>query len=200
MTSFTTGEQAGYLVVLACADARMLQQWDTPSWTLAHGVGQDRLVIWPCVRFVNVTVTFGVQLSYQRHRRCHAPQQLCIRVCSAADLRLLAVLVLAALRSYTSSTPHSRLLLQALVQLAGPHTLIFLALSLHHNPEEVHAFLEWAESDWGFAVQRVTDGVPAEYVVPDVLVVRLRLLDVQKAQQTAAAAADGTLRRKDEEQ
>jgi hypothetical protein len=78
--------------------------------------------------------------------------------------------------------------------------LIFLALSLHHNPEEVHAFLEWAESDWGFAVHRVTDGVPAEYVVPDVLVVRLQLVDVQKAQQAAAAAANGTLHRKGVEQ
>jgi hypothetical protein len=86
------------------------------------------------------------------------------------------------------------------VQLAGPDSLIYLALSLHHNPEEVHAFLEWAESDWGFAVHRVTDGMPAEYVVPDVLVIRLQLCDVQKAQQAAAAAADGTLRRKDEEQ
>lgn len=101
--------------------------------------------------------------------------------------------------SYTPSTPHSRLLLQALVQLAGPGTLIFLALSLHHNPEEVHSFLEWAESDWGFEVQKVTEGVPPEYVVPDVLVVRLQLKDVLAAQQAAAAAADGSLRRKDEQ-
>jgi hypothetical protein len=102
------------------------------------------------------------------------------------------------LRSYTPSTPHSRLLLQALVQLSGPHSLIYLALSLHHNPEEVHAFLNWAQQDWGFEVQTVTDGVPAEYVVPDVLVVRMQLRDQAKAQAAAAAAAAGTLRRSDE--
>lgn len=100
--------------------------------------------------------------------------------------------------SYTPSTPQSRLLLQALVQLSGPHSLIYLALSLHHNPEEVHAFLNWAQQDWGFEVQTVTDGVPAEYVVPDVLVVRLRLVDQAEAQAAAAAAAAGTLRRQDE--
>lgn len=104
-----------------------------------------------------------------------------------------------AVHSYTGSTPHSRLLLQALVQLAGPDSLIFLALSLHHNPEEVHAFLEWAEAVWGFEVERVADGIPSEYVVPDVRVVRLRLKDQQKAQEAAAAAAAGTLRRKDEQ-
>lgn len=85
------------------------------------------------------------------------------------------------------------------MQLAGPGSLIFLALSLHHNPEEVHAFLEWAEEVWGFKVERVTDGIPSEYVVPDVLVVGLRLVDQQKAQAAAAAAAAGTLRRKDEQ-
>lgn len=100
--------------------------------------------------------------------------------------------------SYTAATPHSRLLLQALVQLAGPGSLIFLALSLHHNPEEVHAFLDWAEEVWGFGVERVTAGIPSEYVVPDVLVVRLHLRDTQRAQTAAAAAAAGTLRRKDE--
>lgn len=115
--------------------------------------------------------------------------------------RLCCVVLCSALScSYTPSTPHSRLLLQALVQLADQDSLIFLALSLHHNPEEVRAFLSWADSDWGFEVQVVEDGVPAEYVVPDVVVVRLRLRDAQKAQQAAAAAANGSLRRKDEDQ
>lgn len=111
------------------------------------------------------------------------------------DLPLLACACVVC--SYTPSTPHSRLLLQALVQLSGPHSLIYLALSLHHNPEEVHAFMNWAQ-DWGFDVQTVTDGVPAEYVVPDVLVVQLRMVDQVKAQAAAAAAAAGTLRRQDE--
>jgi hypothetical protein len=100
--------------------------------------------------------------------------------------------------SYTPSTPHSRLLLQALVQLAGPNSLVFLALSLHHNPQEVHAFLDWAQHDWGFEVSTVTQGIPQEYVVPDVLVVKLSLQDPGKAAAAAAAAAAGTLRRKDE--
>lgn len=100
--------------------------------------------------------------------------------------------------SYTPSTPHSRLLLQALVQLAGPDSLIFLALSLHHNPEEVHAFLKWAETDWGFAVEHITEGIPVEYVVPDVLVVKLQLQDQRKAATAGVAAAGGALRRWDE--
>lgn len=57
--------------------------------------------------------------------------------------------------------------------------------------------MNWAQ-DWGFDVQTVTDGVPAEYVVPDVLVVQLRMVDQVKAQAAAAAAAAGTLRRQDE--
>lgn len=85
------------------------------------------------------------------------------------------------------------------MQLSGPDTLIFLALSLHHNPEEVHAFLAWAEEDWGLGVQRVTEGIPAEYVVPDVLVAKLQLRDAEQAARAAAAAAAGTLRRKDEQ-
>lgn len=98
--------------------------------------------------------------------------------------------------SYTPATPHSHLLLQALVQLSGPGTLIFLALSLHHNPEEVKAFLAWAQQDWGFEVQHVTTGIPQEYVVPDVLVVQLRLIDPDKAAVAAAAAVAGTLQRR----
>lgn len=39
--------------------------------------------------------------------------------------------------TYSQATPHSRLLLAALKQLAGPETMIVLSLSLHHNPEEV---------------------------------------------------------------
>lgn len=39
--------------------------------------------------------------------------------------------------SYTPETPHSELLLWTLRRLAGPHTTVFLSLSLHHNPEEV---------------------------------------------------------------
>jgi predicted nicotinamide N-methyase len=37
--------------------------------------------------------------------------------------------------SYSEATPHSRLLLLVLQQLAGPGTQIYLALSLHHNPQ-----------------------------------------------------------------
>ncbi len=39
--------------------------------------------------------------------------------------------------TYTPETPHSELLLWTLRRLAGPHTTVFLSLSLHHNPEEV---------------------------------------------------------------
>jgi hypothetical protein len=40
--------------------------------------------------------------------------------------------------SYSEATPHSRLLLLALQQLAGPDSQIYLALSLHHNPQGEH--------------------------------------------------------------
>jgi predicted nicotinamide N-methyase len=40
--------------------------------------------------------------------------------------------------SYSDATPHSRLLLLALQQLAGPDSQIYLALSLHHNPQGDH--------------------------------------------------------------
>jgi predicted nicotinamide N-methyase len=96
--------------------------------------------------------------------------------------------------SYTPKTPHSRLLYQALQQLAGPQTLIYLSLSLHHNSEEVEHFLAWAPT-WGFSVERLTQQLPQEYQVPDVLVVRLRLEDGEKAAAAAAAARDGSLQR-----
>eukprot|EP00879_Flechtneria_rotunda_P008788 GHRR01009204.1.p1 GENE.GHRR01009204.1~~GHRR01009204.1.p1 ORF type:complete len:287 (+),score=113.14 GHRR01009204.1:533-1393(+) len=97
--------------------------------------------------------------------------------------------------SYSGATPHSRLLLLALQQLAGPQSLIYLALSLHHNPGEVGNFLRWAQEDWGFAVQHILNELPHEYKVPDVLVVRLQLVDANKAAITAAAAAAGMLQR-----
>jgi hypothetical protein len=39
--------------------------------------------------------------------------------------------------TYNEATPHSKLLLWTLRRVAGPGSLIYLALSLHHNPEEV---------------------------------------------------------------
>lgn len=49
--------------------------------------------------------------------------------------------------TYSEATPHSRLLLAALRQLAAPSTLIVLSLSLHHNPEEVRG--QWGGGGWG---------------------------------------------------
>lgn len=77
--------------------------------------------------------------------------------------------------TYSDATPHSELLLQTLCHLAGPGTAIFLALSLHHNPEEVASFLQRASGR--FDVTRVDgSGMPAGYNVPDVVVVKLRRL------------------------
>ncbi|GBF98660.1 hypothetical protein Rsub_11654 [Raphidocelis subcapitata] len=77
--------------------------------------------------------------------------------------------------SYSEATPHSRLLLSALRQLAAPATLIVLSLSLHHNPEEVARFLAWA-GEAGFEVEVVPpQDVPAAYRVPDVQLAKLRL-------------------------
>ncbi|KAI8464948.1 MAG: hypothetical protein J3K34DRAFT_489495 [Monoraphidium minutum] len=77
--------------------------------------------------------------------------------------------------TYSAETPHSRLLLAALRALCCGDTRIFLSLSLHHNPDEVERFLEWAAGG-GFAVARVPQGrIPREYRVPDVLVVELCL-------------------------
>ncbi|KAL6751592.1 putative methyltransferase-domain-containing protein [Haematococcus lacustris] len=73
--------------------------------------------------------------------------------------------------SDTPETPHSRLLLWTLQRLAGDHSLILLALSLHHNPEEVSHFLQLA-SQAGFLTEYVDD-VPAPWLVPDVMLVRL---------------------------
>ena len=75
--------------------------------------------------------------------------------------------------SYSEETPHTRLLLWTLKRLAGPDTLIYMALSLHHNPEEVQSFLTLA-SEEGFTVDRIIDEVPMDYRVEDVIIVRLR--------------------------
>lgn len=73
--------------------------------------------------------------------------------------------------SYTPETPHSELLLWTLRRLAGPHTTVFLSLSLHHNPEEVEHFLGWAAEH--FHVLRLKRSIPPEWRVHDSLVVRL---------------------------
>lgn len=39
--------------------------------------------------------------------------------------------------TYSEKTPHSKLLLWTLQRVAAPGSLIYLALSLHHNPDEV---------------------------------------------------------------
>ncbi len=71
-------------------------------------------------------------------RWAHAPDVAALAPhCAPFDLIVGADLVY---YTYTDATPHSRLLLAALRQLAAPlATLIYLALSLHHNPEEVSA-------------------------------------------------------------
>ena len=75
--------------------------------------------------------------------------------------------------TYCAATPHSELLLVTLEHLSGPQTAIFLALSLHHNPEEVESFLKRAAAK--FHVARIPgSSMPAEYDVPDVMVVKLR--------------------------
>ncbi|KXZ54919.1 hypothetical protein GPECTOR_4g991 [Gonium pectorale] len=73
--------------------------------------------------------------------------------------------------TFTPATPHSALLLWTLRRLAGPHTTVFLSLSLHHNPEEVESFLQRAAPF--FHVLRLRRSIPEEWRVPDVLVVRL---------------------------
>ncbi|GIL55184.1 hypothetical protein Vafri_10780 [Volvox africanus] len=76
--------------------------------------------------------------------------------------------------SYTPETPHSRLLLWTLRRLCGPHSTVYLSLSLHHNPEEVERFLRWAtEGDEGFHILRLKASIPQQWRVPDVLVARL---------------------------
>jgi hypothetical protein len=76
--------------------------------------------------------------------------------------------------SYCKETPHTQLLLWTLKRLSGPQTLIFLALSLHHNPEEVQSFLALALEE-GFVVDHLKEEVPEDYRVEDVLVVRMSL-------------------------
>jgi hypothetical protein len=68
---------------------------------------------------------------------------------------------------------------------------------MHHNPEEVESFLHWSRDTWGFSVTRITQQVPRAYRVHDVLVVCLRLVDPEKAALAAAAAAAGTLERRE---
>jgi hypothetical protein len=75
--------------------------------------------------------------------------------------------------TYSQETPHSELLLTTLDQLASSETVIYLALSLHHNPEEVESFLQRASPK--FHVTRIAgSSLPEEYDVPDVTVVKLR--------------------------
>ncbi|KAG1653004.1 hypothetical protein FOA52_007859 [Chlamydomonas sp. UWO 241] len=85
--------------------------------------------------------------------------------------------------TYSEETPHSKLLLWTLARISTPKSLIYLALSLHHNPEEVEHFLSMASSD--FEVSRLTHEVPREWRVHDSLVVRLRL------KETSAVHAGG---------
>jgi predicted nicotinamide N-methyase len=75
--------------------------------------------------------------------------------------------------TYSEATPHSRALLSTLLQLAGRGTLVFLALSLHHNPQEVESFLAAAAER--FTVARLGGEVPEEWRVADILIVRLQL-------------------------
>ena len=75
--------------------------------------------------------------------------------------------------TYSEATPHSKVLLATLLQLAGKGTLVFLALSLHHNPAEVEHFLGLASEH--FAVTRLRAEVPDEWRVPDVIIVRMQL-------------------------
>lgn len=82
--------------------------------------------------------------------------------------------------SYSEATPHTKLLLTTLKRLSCPGTIILLALSLHHNAEEVEHFLTLATED--FNVERVTHKVPDPWRVPDVMVVELTL----QQQSTAA--------------
>ncbi|KAG2498268.1 hypothetical protein HYH03_004017 [Edaphochlamys debaryana] len=89
--------------------------------------------------------------------------------------------------SYTPETPHSQLLLWTLRRLSGPHTTVFLSLSLHHNPEEVEQFLGWA-AEW-FHVLRLRRSIPEEWRVPDVLVVRLTPRRTKLGHPGAEAAA-----------
>ncbi|MEW5318790.1 MAG: hypothetical protein WDW38_009978 [Sanguina aurantia] len=79
---------------------------------------------------------------------------------------------------YTNSeeTPHSTLLLETLLMLASPGTLVFLSLSLHHNPEEVSRFLKCAEAS--FTVQHLHDQLPEQWRVPDVTVVKMVLREM----------------------
>ena len=76
--------------------------------------------------------------------------------------------------SYSEETPHTRLLLWTLKRLCGPNSVVYLALSLHHNPDEVDSFLSLAENE-GFLVKQLIKEVPEDYRVEDVKVVRLTL-------------------------
>lgn len=97
--------------------------------------------------------------------------------------------------SCTPETPHSTLLLWTLRRLSGPFTVVFLSLSLHHNPGEVAAFLGRA-AEW-FDVRHIRRSIPEQWRVPDVTVVRLRLRQQQAAgggqggPEGAAAAGPG---------
>eukprot|EP00798_Chlamydomonas_sp_ICE-L_P022367 gene22367-29469_t len=75
--------------------------------------------------------------------------------------------------TYSEETPHTQQLLWTLEKVASPQSLIYLALSLHHNPEEVHHFLGLAAEK--FEVVDLWKEVPEEWRVHDVAVVLLRL-------------------------
>ncbi|GAX80365.1 hypothetical protein CEUSTIGMA_g7804.t1 [Chlamydomonas eustigma] len=75
--------------------------------------------------------------------------------------------------TYCEETPHTKLLLWTLERVATPDSLIYFALSLHHNPDEVQHFLGLAEEK--FEVTHLHDQVPDPWRVPDVIVVLLKL-------------------------
>jgi hypothetical protein len=59
--------------------------------------------------------------------------------------------------------------------LASAWTIIYLALSMQHNPKEVEHFLGLAASE-GFEVEKLWQEVPCKWRVTDVCVVRMRLM------------------------
>eukprot|EP00955_Chlamydomonas_euryale_P072981 361582-Chlamydomonas_euryale.AAC.6 len=60
--------------------------------------------------------------------------------------------------TYCDATPHSRLLLWTLERVSAPGTLIYLALSLHHNPEEVGVLLDCGAGRVGYGGGASSEG------------------------------------------
>jgi predicted nicotinamide N-methyase len=141
------------LALAACGCARRIIATDLPDVLphLQHCVSRNRHSVGPPSSVQALPLRWGHLGDVQRLQALGTG--LPVDLVVGADLVYY---------TFSAETPHSALLLTALGQLAGSRTAIFLALSLHHNPEEVESFLERASADFQVGAHCLPFQLPSE--------------------------------------